>query len=112
MIPPKGPQVQLIVFAIIIAGLIGPAFADSTDIRYAAELNVVPVGCRSTAMGNTGVALPFDAVSMFWNPAAAAFVHSYDVTAEYAQLYGGLSSQACAAFRAPLQDGISVGLIY
>jgi hypothetical protein len=112
MIPPKGPQVQLIVFVIIFVGLIVPACADSTDIRYAAELNVVPVGCRSTAMGNTGIALPFDAVSMFWNPAAAAFVHSYDVTAEYAQLYGGLSSQACAAFRAPLQDGISVGLIY
>jgi hypothetical protein len=104
--------VVFIAIIILMAGLIVPARADSTDIRYAAELNVVPVGCRSTAMGNTGVALPFDAVSMFWNPAAAAFAHSYDVSAEYAQLYGGLSSQACAAFRAPLQDGVSVGLIY
>ena len=103
---------KFIVPLILIAGLFIPANADTTDILYAAELNSVPVGCRSTAMGNTGIALPFEAVSMFWNPAAASFVHSYDVSAEYAQLYGGLSSQACAAFRAPLQDGVSVGLIY
>jgi hypothetical protein len=106
--------VPFFVIAIISIGLLVTASADSlnTAIEYAAELNTVPVGCRATAMGNTGIALPFDAVGMFWNPAAASYVNSYEVSAEYAQLYGGLSSQACAAFRAPLRDAMSVGVIY
>jgi len=59
MIPPKGPQVQLIVFVIIFAGLIVPACADSTDIRYGGGTKRRSVGCRSTAMGNTGVCVAF-----------------------------------------------------
>jgi hypothetical protein len=103
-----------LVIVVLFAGLASWAKADSlnTQIQYASELNSVSVGCRASAMGNTGVALPFDAVSMFWNPAAASYVNAYDISAEYAQLYGGLSSEACAAFRAPLQDAMSVGLIY
>jgi hypothetical protein len=89
-------------------------WADSTetDIRYAAELDQLPTGCRTAAMGNSGVSQPFDASGIFWNPAASSFTKSYDMSAEYASLYGGLSSQACAAFRAPLQDNMSVGILY
>jgi hypothetical protein len=88
--------------------------ADSlpSDIRYAAELNRLPAGCRSAAMGNCGVAQPMDAAGIFWNPAAASFAKSSELSAEYASLYGGMSSQACAAFRAPFQEGMSFGIGY
>ena len=90
------------------------AFGDSipATIQYAAELNRIPVGCRSAAMGNCGVVQPFDAASIVWNPAASSYCAVKEVSAEYASLYGGLSSQACAAFRSPLQDGMSVGIAY
>jgi len=88
--------------------------ADSlpSAVQYAAELNRIPVGCRSAAMGNCGAVQPFDAASIVWNPAATSFCSLNEVSAEYASLYGGLSSQACAAFRAPLKEGMSVGIAY
>lgn len=103
-----------LLFLAVAAITYGQARADSlpADIWYAAELNRMPAGCRSVAMGNCGVAQPFDAASIVWNPAAASFARSTELSAEYASLYGGLSSQACAAFRAPLQDGMGVGITY
>ena len=94
--------------------MIGQVRADSlpADIRYAAELDQVPVGCRSAAMGNAGVAQPLDASSIIWNPSSSSFAQSRQISAEYASLYGGMSSQACAAFWAPLQEGMSAGIFY
>ena len=48
------------------------------EIRYAAELNHVPVGCRTIAMGNTGVTLPYNDMSIFWNPSAISFSDKYE----------------------------------
>jgi len=62
------------------------------DIRYAAELNHVPIGCRTIAMGNTGVTLPYNDMSIYWNPSAISFSDNYDISIEGAKLYGGLSS--------------------
>jgi hypothetical protein len=85
---------------------------DSKDILYAAELNRLVLGTRAAAMGAGGVALPFDATAMVWNPASSSFATSGEVAAEYASLYGGMSSIACGAFRTPLQQKTSVGLLY
>ncbi len=82
------------------------------EIRYAAELNHVPVGCRTIAMGNTGVTLPYNDMSIFWNPAAISFSDKYETSIEGAKLYGGLSSLGVLSFNAPVQNGLSAGIMY
>lgn len=82
------------------------------DIRYAAELNQVPIGCRAIAMGNTGVVLPYSAMSIFWNPASISFSDKYETSVEGAKLYGGLSSLGALSFHAPVQSGLSAGIMY
>ena len=103
----------LLIFAVA-AAIVKQAQGDSlpSAIEYSAELNRIPAGCRSAAMGNCGAVQPFDAASIVWNPACASFCSRNEVSAEYASLYGGLSSQACASFRAPLQEGMSIGMAY
>lgn len=82
------------------------------DIRYAAELNHVPVGCRTIAMGNTGVVLPYSDMNAFWNPSNIAFSSHYQVSVEGAKLYGGLSSLGVIALSAPVQTGLNAGIMY
>ncbi len=82
------------------------------DIRYAAELNHVPVGCRTIAMGNTGVTLPYNDMNIYWNPAAISFSENYEISIEGAKLYGGLSSLGVLSFNAPVQNGLSTGILY
>jgi hypothetical protein len=92
--------------------------ADSTQqvselkIRYAGEFNHVPTGCRTIALGNTGVVLPYSDLSSFWNPSLIGLLQSYQVHIEGAKLYGGLSSLGALAFSAPIQKGISAGITY
>jgi hypothetical protein len=62
-------------------------------------------------MGADGVAMPFDATGIIWNPASSSFAVSSDVAVEYASLYSGMSSKGCAAFRTPLQEGMSIGVL-
>jgi hypothetical protein len=83
-----------------------------TSVRYADELSQVPTSCRVAAMGDAGVAVPLDAGGVFWNPAAHAFVDQYELSAEYARLYGDLSSHGCAAIHVPLQEQMSVVAFY
>jgi hypothetical protein len=98
---------------LLVGGLTFSAIAGgASDVRYAAELNRMAAGARAAAMGGGGVALPFDATSIIWNPASSSFTASSDVAAEYASIGGGMSSKACAAFRTPLQQKMSVGLLY
>jgi hypothetical protein len=104
---------SLLFFFLTIGALVSFAYPDaSSDIRYAAELNRMSAGSRAAAMGAGGVALPFDATGIIWNPASSSFAAAGDVAAEYASLYGGMSSKACFAFRTPLQEGMSVGALY
>jgi hypothetical protein len=63
-------------------------------------------------MGDAGVAVPLDAAGVFWNPASHAYVKQYEISAEYARLYGGLSTQGDAAFHVPLQEQMSVDAFY
>jgi hypothetical protein len=84
----------------------------SASVQYAAELDQVPASCRVAAMGDAGVAVPLDASGVFWNPAAHAFVNHYEISAEYARLYGDLSSHGCAAIHIPLQEQMSVDAFY
>jgi hypothetical protein len=63
-------------------------------------------------MGDAGVAVPLDAAGVFWNPAGHAFVKQYEISAEYARLYGNLSSHGCAALHVPLQEQMSVDAFY
>ncbi len=86
--------------------------AGEMEIRYAAEFNHVPIGCRTVAMGNAGVVLPYSELSAFWNPSLVALSESYHVTMEGAKLYRGLSSLGSIAFTAPIQNGLFAGLVY
>ena len=88
------------------------AFCQTTILRYAVELDQVPASCRIAALGDAGVAVPFDAVSVFWNPAAHSFVDKYEISGEYARLYGDLSTHGCAAVNIPLQEQMSVAAMY
>jgi hypothetical protein len=102
----------IIAMAVCLSVNLPVAAQSATSVRYAAELNTIPSSCRVAAMGDAGVALPLDAAGVFWNPAAAVFVTSYEISAEYANLYGGLSSQLCAAFHVPLQDRMCLTAFY
>jgi hypothetical protein len=82
------------------------------QVRYANEINNIPGSCRVAAMGDAGVALPLDAAGAFWNAASHAYLKDYEISAEYAKLYGGLSSNACGAFHVPLQEQMSVDAFY
>lgn len=81
-------------------------------IRYAAELNQVPVGCRTIAMGNTGVVLPYSDMDIHWNPAGISLSNTFETSVEGAKLYGGLSSLGVISFNAPVQKGLSAGIMY
>jgi|WetSurMetagenome_2_1015567.scaffolds.fasta_scaffold00055_42 hypothetical protein len=85
---------------------------ETVAVRYAAELDNIPGSCRAAAMGDAGVALPLDAAGVFWNPAAHAFLAAYEISAEYARLYDGLSNQGCVALHVPLQERVSIDAYY
>jgi hypothetical protein len=91
------------------AGVLGAAAA---EIRYAAELNHVVQDAMVTAMGDAGTALPLTPASVFWNPAAPAFLRSFQFSAEYGDLYGGLSHTGCFVFKTPIQDQMSFAALY
>jgi hypothetical protein len=82
------------------------------EIRYAAELNHLPIGCRIIAMGNTGVVLPYSDINFFWNPSLLSYSQKREISVEGAKLYGGLSSIGTISFNAPIQKGPNVGILY
>ena len=86
--------------------------ASAQDIRYAAELNHVPVECRSVAMGNTGVVLPRNGTGAYWNPSLPAFLEKYEITVEGAKLFGSLADLGVLSAAAPIQNGINLGALY
>lgn len=88
------------------------AAVDSLAIRYAGEASHLPVGSDIVALGETGVVLPRHAVSSLWNPSAPAFIDRYEVSGEYADLYGGMSSQGCAGLMVPFSDGLGASVLY
>jgi hypothetical protein len=94
------------------AALHFPLFADSLSIRYAAEMTRLPAGSDVVGLGENGVALPRHAVSSFWNPAAPAFTRNYEFSAEFADLYEGMSQQACIAMMVPLSEGLGASILY
>lgn len=85
---------------------------DSLTIRYAGDVSHLPVGSDIVAMGETGVVLPRHAVSSFWNPSAPAFIDKYEVSGEYADLYGGMSLQGCVGMIVPFSDGVGASILY
>jgi hypothetical protein len=99
--------------AVLVYAAITCVHAESVaKVMYAAELNSVPASCRVAAMGDAGVALPLDAAGVIWNPSAHAYIKNYEVSVEYARLYGGLSSQVCGAFHVPLQEQMSIDAFF
>ena len=56
--------------------------------------------------------LPLDAAGAFWNPSSHAFITNSEISVEYARLFGGISSQGCAAIHVPLQDRMSIDAFY
>jgi hypothetical protein len=86
--------------------------ASAQEIILSSEISRMPLGCRIVAMGDAGVALPLNVSSVYWNPASISFLPRYEFWLEGAKLYGGLSSQAMAAFGAPIQDGMNAAILY
>jgi len=82
------------------------------EIRYTADMMHFPVGADIAAMGDAGVVLPRRAISAYWNPAATAFFRRFEVSLEGAEIYSGLSRQACGTIHAPVQGNIGVTLMY
>jgi hypothetical protein len=93
-------------------GYLSNSTAQTTTVRYADELSSLPASCRVAAMGDAGVAVPLDAAGVFWNPASHAYVNQYEISAEYARLYGNLSAQGDAALHVPLQEQMSLDAFY
>lgn len=81
-------------------------------IRYAAELNHIPLGCRTVALGNAGVAIPYSGYCAFWNPSLPSCSDKREVWLEGAKLYNSLSNLGSASFTAPVQNGLNLGAIY
>jgi hypothetical protein len=82
------------------------------EIRYTADMMHFPVGADIAAMGDAGVVLPRRAVSAYWNPASSAFLREFEFSIEGAEMYSGLSRQACATVHAPVQGNSGVTLMY
>ena len=81
---------------LIIAILICCFFASAQEqIRYTAEMTYLPAGSDIASMGDAGVVLPLRATASLWNPAASSLQQRYEFSAEVADLYHGLSRQAC-----------------
>lgn len=55
----------------------------ATGLLYAGGFNLYEFGARASSMGGTGVAYPWDASTIFYNPSGIAFL-------EGTQFYGGL----------------------
>jgi hypothetical protein len=94
---------------VIVAGACGVL---GRDVRYAAELNRLPVGCRRIAMGNADAALSGAALAATHNPALGAFDERRTLHVEGARLYGGLSDFGAASVATPVQSGLAAGLYY
>jgi len=84
----------------------------ATKVKYAAELNRVPTSCKIAALGDAGVALPLDASSSFYNPSSHAFIKNYELSLEYAKLYGGMSSHWCGVFHIPLPEQMNINVLF
>ena len=95
------------------SGLVAPVLAiDSLAIRYAAEMTRLPAGSDITAMGETGVVLPRHATGALWNPSAAAFLDKYEFSAEFADLYMGMSQQGCVSMMIPMPEKLGASVMY
>ena len=110
---------HLFLIAVIATGVLIPLYSQDSaqtmeelEIRYAGELNHIPVGCRTVGMGNTGVVLPYSNMSFPWNPSLISLSESYEVSVEGAKLYGGLSSLGMISFNAPVQNEVFAGIFY
>lgn len=82
------------------------------EIRYAADLTHLPIGADIAAQGDAGVVLADRSVSSYWNPGASSYLSTYEVTAEVADLYSGLSQQGCFSVHVPMQNKTGVAITY
>jgi hypothetical protein len=103
---------RILYYISILQVLLSGVVSASDEIRYAADMMHFPVGADIAAMGDAGVVLPRRAISAYWNPAASAFLHQYEVSVEGAEMYSGLSRQACATIHAPVQGNTGITLMY
>ena len=101
-----------ICFVSVVLIISGVALFAQTEIRYAAEMTRLPAGSDIAAMGDAGVVLPRRAVSALWNPGAVPFIQKFEISAEIADLYHGMSQQACFAGHVPLQHDVGATILY
>ncbi len=80
----------------IILGLIGVVFWSSSGLK-AQSGGTLPVfhalgaGARQLGLGGACVAMPFDATTAYWNPAATDYLEQNNVSFFYTNLLGGAS---------------------
>ncbi|MDD5673728.1 MAG: hypothetical protein PHC61_06180, partial [Chitinivibrionales bacterium] len=102
----------LYLLALLPAACGADSLAVNSKTRYASELSNLPIGCRTIALGDAGVALPLDASSAFYNPGALPFLSNHQVLLEYADLYNGLSSQVFGALCTQVQKDVVLAVLY
>jgi hypothetical protein len=101
------------VLALLIPFMVTAAWGDdSLAIRYAAEMTRLPAGSDIVALGETGVVLPRHGVASLWNPATPAFIDKYEFSAEFADLYEGMSQHGCLAMTVPFSENIGSSVMY
>jgi hypothetical protein len=98
--------------ALLLSGWLPGWSGDTLAIRYAAEMTHLPVGSDIVALGETGVVLPRHAVASLWNPATPALLKHYELSAEFADLYEGMSQHGCLTMAMPLSEGFGTSVIY
>ncbi len=101
-----------VLFFFLLLHLENRCFADEMQLRYAADMAHLPAGADIAAMGDAGVVLPKRALSVIWNPASVSFARQVELSAEIADIYHGLSRQACFALRIPYQSQMASSIVY
>lgn len=81
-------------------------------VRYATDMAHLPFGADIAAMGDAGVVLPQRASAVLWNPASVSIRPKFEIAAEFADLYQGLSQQGSFTIQMPLKSQMAVSAMY
>ncbi len=68
------------------------------------------IGARATALGDAYSAQSHDVASLYWNPAALAFLTQSSLLVDYTRSSGGLESGQTAAFPFVINDNVTLAL--
>ena len=95
-----------LVLACAVVAISGTAHAAT---EHADAFWLVPVSAREMSLGQATLAETDDATAFHWNPAGIGHVRSFDATASYTSMMGGLASHQLLAAAMPVGDKLALG---